>query len=150
MLEDVNIQKVMKYLRLHQAEVLCKEWTFGDIIIGLYIHDEYALRINSTLTTTILLEYNTLQSVGKVTIVASGGKTGLLQFSYGALGNRERDARKMILKIKDPLAPAFNRFKCPHCDALYVYTFPPDVESVSCQNCGKPIPIETSDDLEIG
>ena len=145
LLEDVNIHNIMKNLRFHSAEVFCKEWTCGDTVIGIYLHDEYVFRINSTLTTTILIEYDTLQSVGKVTIVASGGKTGLLGFSYGALGNRERDAKKMILEFKDRLAPDLDRLKCPHCKTVYVYTFSPDVESVSCQNCGRPILIDDSE-----
>jgi hypothetical protein len=153
-ISDADIQKVMRRLRATYSDIHSKEWTFGDSILGIYIHDEYAFRINSTLTTTVIIEYDTLQASGKATIVVSGGKTGLLGFSWGVLKDRMKDAKKMVLALLDPQAPDLGKIKCPACGAAYVYNISPDSESVNCQNCGKPIVLDassqpTTDGLEI-
>ena len=59
----------------------------------IFIAEEYYLRINSTLTLTVIVEES---AYGKsVDIISSGGKSGLLGLSYGA----EQSAVKHIINL---------------------------------------------------
>ena len=50
--------------------------------IIIFIAEDYYLRINSTLTLTVIVEQTISQT--SVEVVSSGGKEGLLSISYGA------------------------------------------------------------------
>ena len=94
------------------AESILKDWEASDMIsilseenrfikkienenckITVFIAEDYYLRINSTLTVTVIAE-ETVDATS-VEIIVSGGKEGLLGLSYGA----ERNAAKRLVKL---------------------------------------------------
>lgn len=64
-----------------------------DLRITVFIAEDYYLRIDTTLTLTVIVENAADRTA--VEIISSGGKEGLLGFSYGA----EKNAVKRIVKL---------------------------------------------------
>lgn len=61
--------------------------------VMIFIAEDYYFRINSTLTLTVIVEQTAAQT--SVEVVSSGGKDGILSFSYGA----EKSAAKRIINF---------------------------------------------------
>ena len=87
-----------------EIESILHEWFFSDGIftkkivgenrkITIFIAEDYYYRINSTLTLTVIVEEGADKTT--VDIISSGGKTGLLGFSYGS----EKSAVNRIVQM---------------------------------------------------
>ncbi len=64
-----------------------------DYKITIFIAEDYYFRINSTLTLTVIVEETDNETT--VEVVSSGGKEGILGFSYGA----EKSAVNRIVEL---------------------------------------------------
>ncbi len=68
-----------------------KTITYGENSVTIYIYEEYFFRINSTLSVTIILEQNDLDT--NISLIASGAKVGIADLSYGT----EKSALKPLI-----------------------------------------------------
>jgi len=65
----------------------------GNGKVTVFVAEDYYIRINSTLTLTVIIQENTDKTT--VDIISGGGKTGWLGLSYGA----EKSAVKRIVRL---------------------------------------------------
>lgn len=79
---------------LSENENFIKEIENENCKVTVFIAEDYYYRINSTLTLTVIVE--AVADKTTVDIIASGGKTGLLGFSYGAEGSVVKRVVKLL------------------------------------------------------
>ncbi|MFW9853535.1 MAG: hypothetical protein ACFFFG_00645 [Candidatus Thorarchaeota archaeon] len=72
--------------------------TDGEVYI--LIGESYAFRVDSDLTSTVILEFIN-DSEAKCTIMATGGAHGLCRFDWGAQGSNERTIANTIRRLAD-------------------------------------------------
>ncbi|MFX0062731.1 MAG: hypothetical protein ACFFC7_11175 [Candidatus Hermodarchaeota archaeon] len=93
-IDGVKHQRNAKYLQTWKVQ--------GNIDqVSILILESYSFRISSDLTITIIFEFKkpSLEEEVFVTILASGGKAGLLQLDWGAQSSRERGVLKRIEEL---------------------------------------------------
>ena len=88
-LDLVKFQIGLKFDRSYQT-------TNGEVFI--LIGESYAFRVESDLTSTVILEFIN-ESEAVCTIIASGGSKGLCKIDWGAQGSNERSIAKKIIQM---------------------------------------------------
>jgi hypothetical protein len=134
-LSHVDIIDLLNFLKQNYSGVFNRVWREGTKTLAVFIHEEFVLRTSSNQTITVLVEYDEPDGHCRLTVVASGGRTGMLQLDWGS----QSAAESTFLSAMDRFQSGLNavRIRCSTCGATYAYE-PDRLKSgkAKCQNCG--------------
>lgn len=100
-IEGENIRRISDSLYNHREDSQVDEpyiYSFGDIVV--IMRETYYLRINSTLMSVTILKFINDKKV-EMELVASGGKEGMVMFSWGSENSENRHIIHEIMRICD-------------------------------------------------
>jgi DNA-directed RNA polymerase subunit RPC12/RpoP len=134
-LDLFEIDSLLSFLRQNYSGVLQRIWQEGSKTLAVFIHEEYVWRTSSNQTITVILEYDAQDGRCKLVVVASGGRSGLLQLDWGSQGSAESTFMKAVEQFKRNMSKV--QIRCSACGQTYSY--PPLTQRMGilrCQNCG--------------
>lgn len=140
-LERVRIRRVLDFLSRNYSRVYRKEWSEGDKILAIFVHQEYVLRTSSDQTLVTIVEYNQSSERGICTVLASGGGKGLFGIDWGSGADGERTVSSKIENLirTDEMRA---RLYCHSCDTWNDYEAERGRTEVFCRTCGQKIKIQ--------
>jgi hypothetical protein len=134
-LSQVDIIDLLNFLKQNYSDVFYRVWREGTKTLAVFIHEQYVRRTHGDQTTTVLVEHDGQNGHCRLTVVASGARSGLLQLDWGS----QNAAESAFLSAMDRYQKGLNsvRIRCSICGATYIYE-PYLLRSgkAICQNCG--------------
>jgi len=145
-LDVFEIDSLLRFLQQNYSKVLQRIWQEGSKTLAVFIHEEFVWRTSSNQTITVILEYDAQEGRCKLAVVASGGRSGVLQFDWGSQGSAESTFIKAVEQFRNNMHSV--KIRCSACGVTYSY--PPVTQrtgKLRCQNCGHVIIVDGAEAL---
>jgi predicted Zn finger-like uncharacterized protein len=155
-IRNLDIDVLLAFLQEY-AKDMKKVWQCGNMVNGVFVRSELALRTVSEQSITIVVRHSFEKAECELDALATGGGTGLLRIDWGAMGAAESSLQKEILRLAGLYGWEVGRIHkgtkgsgCPFCGAHYTYSQDQVQKdgSVRCQNCNKMFPLASGNRSE--
>lgn len=131
----VEINSLVRFLQQNYSKVVHRIWHEGTKTFGVFIHEEFVWRTNSNQTISVILEHDAEGGPCKLVVVASGGRSGLLQLDWGSQESAESTFIKAVEQFRRGLDNV--SIRCSACGATYSYSSVTQrMDKLKCMNCG--------------
>ena len=156
LIRDLDINVLLSFLQEY-AKDMKKVWQCGDMVNGVFVRSELALRTVSEQSITIVVRHSVEKAECELDAIATGGGTGLLRIDWGSTWAAESTLQEEILRLAGRHGWEVGRIhratkgsECPFCGAYYAYSQDQVQKdgSVRCQNCNKMFPLATGNGSE--
>jgi hypothetical protein len=98
-LASYYLDEVIKYLGYAYGSKVRKVWTCEDSTVAIFVHEEYVFRTSSYQTLTSIVEGDRNAGTFTLTVVGSGGGSGIFNISWGSQNAGENTIIKNVQKI---------------------------------------------------